>query len=501
MMKNFIKTLLCSSALAATGLHAGQQSLQTDQAKINAQQDPIALNIIKAMQDCVNVNNNVQWKLYGIKAAKNYLNTDVQEIKQKVDSQNLAELAKAHHNGIAVSSNFADTSAWNKAVTLYHKYINDLRQKYNNITRPKLTILPEINSNADLRTRLSLQENQSKFLFQRLLEEYLVYLGQVYEKKSSILGLYRNVTYIASANDKKLSITPNEYIALVQTLDNAGQQKDWGTISLNLLVTQENGSVIEKTLTLHDIIGAIKQVPLPSNYYATALKIAGIVAAAAVVGVGAYMMSPTNYQQPPTQPDLQPTVIDIEHKLNAIVPPAQKIDTSTLNNNEPTIDHVAEQTAHITANNDPYATSRQYDLLSVKSDDGFWTSIGKSMVNDITNLPADIAHRAEIAWENVSSGNYQPGQTTKNIMNKYDQAANDYAYNLDIHPEDSGMQPFDEGDAALLHTAGTLFNANIVASGLKSAGNKIVSNVGNNITGGAAQGVTDGITNFAKVAP
>ena len=52
---------------------------------------------------------------------------------------------------------------------------------------------------------------------------------------------------------------------MVQTLENAAQQGDWGTtVNLTLPVIQSDGSIVEKNLTLNQITAAIKEIPLPA---------------------------------------------------------------------------------------------------------------------------------------------------------------------------------------------------------------------------------------------
>ena len=257
---SFTKNITLSLFLLTAGLQAA------------AEQKSIALQMIEAMQGCITFNQQAQQPL------------DAAGIKQQ-------------------------QSAWQNSVALYHRYINDLRGQ-SKIARPALASLPVLQAES-----LMLQNNQSKALFTRLLDEYIAHLGNVYEKKSGLLGLYRNVYSIASSDNKDLSITPHEYLALVQTLDNAARQSDWSkTINITFSIMQENDSVVEKNLTLNEITAAIKQVPLPASYYATALKIAaGVAAGAAIVG-GAYYA----YNNPQAFGLLQGKVADVEQKLDGV---------------------------------------------------------------------------------------------------------------------------------------------------------------------------------------
>ena len=96
--------------------------------------------------------------------------------------------------------------------------------------------------------------------------------------------------FISSKIDQNLSITPNEYIRFVQVLDDATLQSDWGTsINLNLIFNQANYSPIQKTLTLNEIIRAVKQVPLPVDFYTRAAQVGTVALAAGAIGVGAYL--------------------------------------------------------------------------------------------------------------------------------------------------------------------------------------------------------------------
>jgi hypothetical protein len=247
---NMLKKSLFSLLFITAGLHAAAGSLQQN-LQVAADQKTVALQMIEAMQGSVNF---------------------YQQAQQPLDAAGIKE----------------QQSAWQSAVSLYHRYINDLRGQ-SKVARPALPNLQNL-PNIDA---LMLQSNQSKALFTRLLDEYIAHLGNVYEKKSNLLRFYRNVYAISSADDQNLSITPNEYLALVQTLENAAAQGDWGTtVNLTLPVIQADGSIVEKNLTLNEIKAAIKEIPLPASYYATALKIAaGVALIGGAAFVAAYLHS------------------------------------------------------------------------------------------------------------------------------------------------------------------------------------------------------------------
>jgi len=302
----FTKNIALSLLLLIAGLQAAAGGIQQNNSTIVAPQEKsIALQMIEAMQGCIFFNKSIQNQLIALNTMKYLTGKPVLVLGDKakldqVEKQNIEAIKEQN-------------TIFSEATALYHKYINELRQTYNKIKRPALTNLPKMQESTNLIEQLTLQSNQSKALFTRLLDEYLVHLGNVYEKKSGLLGLYRNVYSIASSDDHNLSITPHEYLALVQTLDNATRQGDWGkTINLTFAVVQENGSVVEKNLTLNEITTAIKQVPLPASYYATALKVAaGVAAGAAIVG-GAYYA----YNNPQAFGLLQGKVTDVETKLD-----------------------------------------------------------------------------------------------------------------------------------------------------------------------------------------
>jgi len=272
-----LKKSLFSLLFVTAGLHAAAGNIQNLQVAV-AEKESIALQMIEAMQDMT--------KSYQILTESlNIIDQTEKEFNINFNGQG----AKAEENESEKSH-----VLWTKAVELSHAYIRDLRQKYNNITRPTLIDLPNISNDADLKTKATIMMNQAKSLFTRLLDEYVAHLGNVYEKKSNLLRFYRNVYAISSADDQNLSITPNEYLALVQTLENAAQQGDWGTtVNLTLPVIQTDGSIVEKNLTLNQITAAIKEIPLPASYYATALKIAaGVAVGAALVGGAYYAYNP-----------------------------------------------------------------------------------------------------------------------------------------------------------------------------------------------------------------
>lgn len=206
-------------------------------------QDSIALKTIQTMQGCISFHKQAQ---------------------QPLDSQGISE----------------QRSAWDTVVAKAEGYINSLRAQNPYVEERVSAKLESSDKSAD---DLMMQKNETKLLFARLLDQYIAYLGQVYEKK----GFIRNSYFIASQKDQHLAITPNEYALFLQTLQNAAQQTDWGkTINLDLPVITESRLIEEKNFTLNEIITALKRVPLPAGYSATAI-LAGA-AGVAAVGAGAY---------------------------------------------------------------------------------------------------------------------------------------------------------------------------------------------------------------------
>jgi len=205
-----------------------------------------------------------------------------------------------------------------------------------------------------------LQSNQSKALFTRLLDEYIAHLGNVYEKKSNLLRFYRNVYVISSADDQNLSITPNEYLALVQTLENAAQQGDWGTtVNLSLPVIQADGSIVEKNLTLNEIKAAIQEIPLPASYYATALKVAaGVAVGAALIGGAYYTYNPQAFNF------LQGKVAQAEQNLDTAAAPATDQAQPVEQNAAANIDAAQSSvTAAVEASDEQPAQTSMWDYL------------------------------------------------------------------------------------------------------------------------------------------
>ena len=219
---------------------AGFNLYSQDQASA---QDAIALKMIEAMQGCIYFHKQAQ---------------------QPFDSNGVSE----------------QRSAWDKAVAQYHEYMGDLRAQNSHIEQAALADVKMSEQAAD---DLGMQMNESKFLFARLLDAYIAYLGQVYEKK----GFFKNTYYIASNSNPAISIMPNEYNAFVQTLQSAAQQTDWGkTLNLTLPVIAESRLISDKNFNLNEIITAVRNVPLPAGYSTTAIL--GGVAATAALGAGAY---------------------------------------------------------------------------------------------------------------------------------------------------------------------------------------------------------------------
>ncbi len=302
---SFTKKFTLSLFLLTASLHAAASSMQqsNNPSLITPQEKSIALQMIELMQEFVDFNNNLQKQLFASNIAKSLTGKTSLIVGTSSDS-----IAKKYDDTVKKTYTISD-----EIIAVYHKYINKLRQTYNNIKRPAFENLPNTPEATNLIEYLTIQSNQSKFMFTHLLDEYVAHLGNVYEKKSGLLGLYRNVYSITSSEDQNLSITPNEYIALVQTLQSATGQGNWDTtINITLPVIQESGSIVEKNLTLNEIISAIKQVPLPTSYYATALKVSAGVATVGALGAGAYYA----YNNPEAFNFLQGKVTDIEQQLD-----------------------------------------------------------------------------------------------------------------------------------------------------------------------------------------
>lgn len=240
------------------------------------EQDPISLNIINAMQECIKFNDLARIQLFAMKTV-NYLtgNTDIiHDADAEIKRQG---------------------NLWSKTIKLIDESISNLREKHgsikNNIPLQNL----KTNPNTSKIEQFMIQMNEYKNAFASLLNEYIVHLGKLYEKKSGLLGGYRTNYYLSSRHDQSVAITPHEYPLLLQTLDDAAKQSNWGDeINLDLLSQQENGVTSSKNLKLNEIISAIRQVPLPVNFYTTATQIGAGVATAAAIGAGSFLWIQNN---------------------------------------------------------------------------------------------------------------------------------------------------------------------------------------------------------------
>ena len=132
--------------------------------------------------------------------------------------------------------------------------------------------------------------NEIKDLFAQWLNEYLINFGQVYEQQAGFFGGYRHINYISSIDNRQQAITPEQYALLIQTLQDATKNSDWGTtINLNLSVSR-NDKFVDKNLKLNEIMHAIQQVPLPTNFSVTSIATAATIGAIAVGAMVAYTM-------------------------------------------------------------------------------------------------------------------------------------------------------------------------------------------------------------------
>lgn len=106
--------------------------------------------------------------------------------------------------------------------------------------------------------------NENKALFAKLISEYIVNFGQLYETEGNLFNLYNSSYYISSVDDKNLPITPHEYNLLVEVLENAAEQVNWKQekLLLSLPFTQGDNSTILRVLNLREVITGITNIPL-----------------------------------------------------------------------------------------------------------------------------------------------------------------------------------------------------------------------------------------------
>ena len=217
-----------------------------------SQQDTAALQLIGAMQESIKFNTVAQEQMKNI---YNSLGMAIGSTSKPVDTKLIAE-----------QQNKLDT--FKKDSNLKAASANQTAQNFN--------------------AQIALQINESKKLFSQFLDQYLTQFGQVYEKQGGLMHAYRNMHHIASRNDKEQAITPNTYTLLLETLEQATKNSDWGsTINLELSVNT-NGMLSQKNLKLYEIVEAIKRVPLPANYSMTSILLG--TAAVAAIATGAYFV-------------------------------------------------------------------------------------------------------------------------------------------------------------------------------------------------------------------
>ncbi|MBP6870078.1 hypothetical protein KBC04_04300 [Candidatus Babeliales bacterium] len=434
-MKNYI---------ALIGLLATFANLQSQQSK----QDIIILNLIKSMEECVVFEQETQKQLQSNK----YL-----AVAEFTTKQN---------------------KIWQNAVNLYHTYISDARKKNQDVTAKNFDPLADINQNSMTIDQLMVLKNQYKLLFERLLNEYIIHFGQIYEKKSGLLGAYRSSYYISSADDQAVSITPNEYILFTQALDSAS--KLWGTIiNLTLPVVQENRSIIQKNLTLDEITRAVKNVPLSQEYY-TAATLLTAAATTAAVAAGVYYAY-NNYDQSPdlttSAAELTKEVTQIETSLNTSSPAPQEQNNTTPtppssdatpSQQKPQAEPKQAQTyipgkAGLEFYVNKIMPNQDFDN-SFSSDsyvqpDALDTTIA-TPVTETMQLPIHIKNRAQIASQNLQNPNYTPGKSVEKYIKTAESTPDFYDDNSYIAP--------DEGDYALKNNAQNLLLVASAGSALRA---------------------------------
>ncbi len=133
--------------------------------------------------------------------------------------------------------------------------------------------------------------------FTQYLDSYLTKFGKVYKKQGGIFNGYSHVYHIGSKDNRDLAITVNQYPLLLKVLQQAVKTSDWGkSITIRFLVDEKN-ILSEQQITLHEIVSAIKQVPLPLSMQYSMTHIAIGAAAAAAIAAGA-IIAYQSYKDP-----------------------------------------------------------------------------------------------------------------------------------------------------------------------------------------------------------
>ena len=130
-------------------------------------------------------------------------------------------------------------------------------------------------------------QDADKYAFANFLDTYINHFGQVYEKQADIFEAYKTVYYISSYDDQFQPLTAAHNILLLQVLDKATKQTDWGKsliLQLPVLNLKTSTSTI-KSLTFDEIKTAIKRIPLPDQYLQAAIVTGAALGALAVAGV------------------------------------------------------------------------------------------------------------------------------------------------------------------------------------------------------------------------
>ncbi len=125
-----------------------------------------------------------------------------------------------------------------------------------------------------------------KISFTNFLHAYITRFGQVYEKQAGVFEAYRNAYYISSNFDQSQLLTPVENVFLMQVLDYATQQNNWGVsivINLSILDLKTMRSTT-KALTLDEIRIAIKRVTSSVGYSRPVILVGAALGTLSVVG-------------------------------------------------------------------------------------------------------------------------------------------------------------------------------------------------------------------------
>lgn len=133
----------------------------------------------------------------------------------------------------------------------------------------------------------TIQKNVSAGTFSQCLGQYLTTFGMMHEKKGSIMQGYKTVYALSDKHYDHKPLTPQEQPVLIDLLEKAIKINHFKSLISIEVEIKKNGLIEKQACTLEQILAAIKQIPVATNY--SLVSILTNVGIASALALGAWV--------------------------------------------------------------------------------------------------------------------------------------------------------------------------------------------------------------------